>query len=821
MTQFGQPTPIVSSVRRAMSGIPRQRTGSVETSTRIPLIRQGGGRSQSSLVAILESVGAISRVTSQFVDEERRRGERVESQAAQLEAGRASLDARSDLPDYLSQIAQDETLPDTDDLREFAERWVTDRVSDQPESYQQAYRNLAQPAIIKALVDQEDRHVEQGRARAMTLTAEGLVSATSLEQAQSQLSAATELHGLNDYQRVALVAPMLRSAAEQGDAERLRIAQQLLGDRLPIEQQRAQAIFESRVASNVAEQRSQRRGQVLSMINNPDAPTDLIEATISQAAPSLGPDATADLQSRLRTRQGAESRDFVNGLSNNIHQAIAEDQPFDTVVSRIESARPFIGEEKAEGLRQAAIDTSQSRLAAELESDILLSRITPDRLREVVAEAVARDPDSPQHITARKADSIMSFAREERSVGDSRQRVELVLNGEPGVLYGAGDANSLLEAIRDRGGIDGAGRIVNPAGFTLAVNRGGVMAGGLRDIIIGHLESDDMGALTAGVQVVGMMATGDRSERMFGALSENASDGMRRMIHEIEKMAERGDLTPEAIEANADRLAKLRAEPATTKPSEGIRQQMQDQGIDMPSEIRNVIESVRDQVGGDVWWWNDPETESRDGRVNDRIAAWYTSEWEALAGLPSKERKATARKSAARQVRQNVDLVRFNGDLWPVEIDNGSQRLPQQLRWTPGFEPEIDAMLEAHKRSADEVGVVEPYLNPILSPRGDGDAMATDQERLESSMGWIFRDRDFQPITDRQGNILIYHPSETTKHKAAEYQDSLDRKSSDMAVRLRARSFPAKNYGQTEQWSAGPQVRAKATPPAMLNITPR
>lgn len=263
-----------------------------------------GAQAADQLLAVLRSgadvvnyAGNLSaeerqRAAAQQREEEIRRRQaaaeqaRLEGQVKNELEGQASLNARDSLPSLLQSIESRQIIvPDGVPVVDYASQLIDARVVGLPKAYADKYREIAEPQIAKALVDQHAAIIKQAQSDNLELIGESFLSAKTPEEARQVLNenrAKFPLISDNEF----LTATALRSlntAAATGNSTQFDVAKNVLGDRFKDEQDRAQLAFDR------AQQQQQQKNidtyqNSIAAQYNAGSPFDAIEQSIRNPA---------------------------------------------------------------------------------------------------------------------------------------------------------------------------------------------------------------------------------------------------------------------------------------------------------------------------------------------------------------------------------------------------------------------------------------------------------------------------------------------------------------------------------------------------------
>ncbi|MCC6971062.1 MAG: hypothetical protein IT434_12660 [Phycisphaerales bacterium] len=731
MTQFEMPGPPGAIVRNQPIPIPSvgvTQTLNAPGVVPLPYTEDRGAQLADS---ILRGIGYAGRLAGDIAEEKRRMAieqQRIDELAKASHEGAARLAVGTALPRIADEIwSRKLVVPDGLTPEEFATEYVKQHSADRPEAYRDYYARLAVPSIVREIYAHRRAMADQAQSEDLALRSQANTVETDAAAMLARVSESRKLYpNVPESELVGkLVLPALDAASKSGDAGTFNAANKALGDLFPAQRQAAEREFADTIA------RLQReRGQ-------------LAEARVYGLIGDIG--------------QGGELPESVVAAIDAEHEA------------------GNLGAEKAVALRGFVVHTAQSRFADALSGKVLRGEIDPATLAERVGEATKRDPGAVDYLDPDRGRALLNQAADVTARDVARQRVSLVLSGAPGYLTSAADGAAFDDVLKGAGIIDGLGRVARPDDLAASVLRARILPRSISETLVANLTGSDANDSAGAARAVGMIAAG--SPRLFADLVDAAGPKLEPALTAAADEYARGRLSnqstaPKSLSLIRDTLA---AEPPAEKPGDDVLADLKRDKIDPTVKAGEIIKAARedfphtkDTLLGFDFLNPDPSMGTPGQDVTSLASKWYADRFRELrTRLPREQALQSAETYAKSKVENSIDFVRWGDVVSPVLIDRGrGLRMPEGLRWGDGFEDEAKADLTAAGHDPADVAAMRPMLEPATGPGVDP----------TSRMGWAFLNGDGDPITDAQGRVLIFRPSDKLATQNAEFRRLLDQK---------------------------------------------
>ncbi len=680
-----------------------------------------GAALAAQLLSVLGGAGNVIEKAGGLVEQQRREREREQAKAEQSLRGAASLVARTDAPEIVRQIQSGE-LPLATDITagEFADAVASAKLPPgQPFAYADEYRRILEPAIAEAVANRVSVVKDTARKEGLATLAQRAIGSPDQAGIESAFAEAKDHFGkylTEDQIAAGVVLPALQTAAAAGDSAGFNHAAAVLGDRF---------------GADVARLRNQLQGQ--------------------------------ERQNQAVAQDGA-----TNAVLGELRQGA----PVQSVLQRIDAMTgQTIDEERAKSLRQVVVGQAQAANVNTLRSRILNATITPDEVGNQVRAASQLAPTDPGYIPAETGSEILNQATRAVKFNLAEAQVKSVLLGAPGYLNGPQHNEAFTKTVGPEGAgfIDATGHIASPPNLAGSILAARIIPPAVRDTVLGNLTGDDAGDIANAAQVVG--AIGNSSPRLYAQLLDAAGPNVRPVLDAAVTAYQRGqldnpikaakaiqsiraarDAKPELPAIDTDIAKEIKA--ASSKPLETV-------ATDVLDGIRRDTPQAVDRLLGLDYLNPDPTSNGPSADVAKRVEGWVAQRYTELRNrLPAATALDAAKKYADAQARNSIDFVRWDGSVTPVLIDKGEGlRLPENLRWAPGFDDEARADLTKAGHDPADVVTLRPYTDPT--------AAASNADPL-AGFGWVFVDHFGDPIRDDAGKLILYRPSaELTDRTAA------------------------------------------------------
>lgn len=254
--------------------------------TPMPVVESDSVRLAESFNRAMAGVAAGVQGVAGFLERRDDRREAVAREEEALIRGKATLDARSQLPQILQDINDGKTIiPDDADPASWAMQQAEQRAAGYDPNGRDAYIKAATPAIAEAAVRRRAQLRQQAVSESLTLLGENAIQATTPDAIRQQIQAATDL-GISESDAMTIALAAAKSAAESGDAVRLQAATEVLGDRFPAEQRKIQQVFASGLRQAQEQARIDAKREVERM-NLAGTPAEIMEERLKRSLPDL------------------------------------------------------------------------------------------------------------------------------------------------------------------------------------------------------------------------------------------------------------------------------------------------------------------------------------------------------------------------------------------------------------------------------------------------------------------------------------------------------------------------------------------------------
>lgn len=324
----------------------------------LQLTNQSAASAQANAFAQLgQAIDAGGNAAATFLFAEKEK----QAIADRADRRQATIEAQTDFAEYMEKLANDPSLgpgPEVEDLSEWVDEQIADRISDFPPAYQEAYREHWLTRGTAALADFRIDQREQAQVETIGIYREQAF--TDVRTAGDLTEMIGELKDADIDEKTAWAnvgVPLLEQLALAGDRERFAAVREALGDRHTTEQLRAEAMLERTIAGQDSA-RAQQFQEAVSSLYTSGRTFDDIEEFITTAENVTEKQRLAALDNldvrvrRAQSQATAEARAAMrertlNGILEGVHdRVVAGDgillQPIEAAMSdgTIETFQP-------------------------------------------------------------------------------------------------------------------------------------------------------------------------------------------------------------------------------------------------------------------------------------------------------------------------------------------------------------------------------------------------------------------------------------------------------------------------------------------------
>lgn len=500
---------------------------------------------------------------------------------------------------------------------------------------------------------------------------------------------------------------------------------------------------------------------------------DRLEAVVKGAnlealVPGLVAEARRDLADARRREEALNAAD----AERRVWESIAGGTATPAVLQLIdkEHGEGVLAPADAVRLKSFAVGKAQRDYADDLGGRVFRRELDAASLEARLNEATRRTPDDPQYIDPDRAEALRSRVVEVRQRDLAREDVVAALTGAGGYLIPSKHGAALDDVLRMGGLIDQTGRVAQPDALAAALLTARMVPKGTGETLVQNLTGSDATDSAAAARAIG--AIGASSPKLLADLLDVAGPRLEPAVSLAVDSFQRGRGAPSA-QTIRDLIATNEAKPA--KPAAEVVADLKTSKIDPSAVVEKILDDTRDKYPhakdtalGFDFLNPDPTLQGAGADVRALAERWFTDRYTQLRDrLPREKALEQAEAYARARVENGVDYVRWGDAVTPVLVDRGrGLKLPDNLRWSDGFESEARRDLSAAGIDPDDVAAVRPYLDPPTAPGVDP----------ASRLGWSFVNAAGDTITDAQGRALVFRPSDQLAKRAADYRALLDSK---------------------------------------------
>lgn len=797
----------------------------IQTSLAVPgVVPVVGADGLSDLEQLDRAFGVAGQFASQAEGRVRSVIANRNRDAAEIEAeyrGKAALDLQTDLPEFLNAVDQGQINVGDMDPSEYAESVLNEKLgsADVPDVYKEAYRRIAQPAIIRAFAAQQQRRYVAGRDEAAQLTTEAVYAAESPDAVRQALDGFRSAYGddpaITETDIVGLARPGMQRAADAGNVVRFNRIADAIGDRLPIERDALARLAQQRQAAVAAESQAQaiqateNRLAELGMLPTPPI-TEMRQVVQESGLPATSQSRMsaridrieAEIDGRLeqqavRYAQEAALGNVPVGEASAAFQAIYNDE-VRTVAATVAYARDRLNLAARNGdvaevqsisrelpdtaasqintqvaLEQARAVSSQRRVDR-IESQLFSQQMTPAAALNLAVDGARRhasDPNDPLAIHPDDVRAIRNAAASRQQIDVSMQRVLTAEQGGAVSVSESEDGSAIDRRVHELGLINQAGMITDPEALGDYIVNVGTATNGIRTRLIDNLTAQPLEASIAiGKIAQGLPIENDKLMRAAGPREKQAAEAIRqfeagRLIDEQARTAALSQIAATPLrEAEQRRVAEIRQRYLdATKSSDD----------DLSRLSADIVNEAIDQLGlpggfvpgtlGTLTFGllGGDFAATRDGQLESDPAAFVEQRMlEAFdryddMAMPLAEQIDRSRRDARAAVAASFDFVRWGDVLTGHRIDTARGPMPASLRWQPFFEEEAVDAIRELGHDPDDIIGVQPYTA----------AESRDE------WGWQFITNEDAVLQTDGGQVAVFRPSDASQRRAEMLQN--------------------------------------------------
>jgi hypothetical protein len=290
-----------------------------------------------TIAALSEALSGGALIARQYtemeVDELRRREQarrvqlaeqdRLDREAQTIDRGLASRAARTKLPDLQRRIAEEIIVPvEGETTQDVIERTVGEFVANQSPAFEEQFRDIAEPALAGALVQQEANIRSRMERENLVLLGESIAAEKDPVKARATFeSARAQYPRISDTEYLAAsVGNAIKIKARAGDAAGVAAMADIIGpQRLPEERAEANALLAQAKIQQEAKTNDDYRQRIANRYVQ-GAPFDIIEEDIRSGDGTVDPTIIKQQLDELavRRRQSVEgsNRDAIRAFDN-------------------------------------------------------------------------------------------------------------------------------------------------------------------------------------------------------------------------------------------------------------------------------------------------------------------------------------------------------------------------------------------------------------------------------------------------------------------------------------------------------------------------
>jgi len=524
------------------------------------------------------------------------------------------------------------------------------------------------------------------------------------------------------------------------------------------------------------------------------AAAEVLGTTFDEAGQVNGGKFIAEMRRAAATLRTAQ-RERINKAATESEQAVFAlanaGTPIDLVIKSIDDD-PDFSPERRDQLRRFFVDRGQDATIDTLRRDILNGTVTPDEVGQRVRAGANLKRTDPGFIDPAIGGELVRASERAVKHDASRDQALYVFSGGHAVLTDSQHSGAVAELLgpgpNGLAFINDANRIAKPVELATAVLRGGVLPNSTAETLIRNLSDGTDAEVYNASLAVGMIGASD--PRLYAKLVDAAGDHADLQIGEAVEAFKSGRIRPvqdgeSIVPGAAPAVRRVRDAQNAVQDVPAVRpevmKELQAADVNLGGLATGIIKSVGERAGHVVdtrfgldFLNPDPSIGTADQNVLRWVEGWFADRYTRLrTALPGVLAQEEARRYAAGKVRESVDFVRWGDDVQPVLIDHGrGMKLPDDLRWSVGFEDEAAGDLEKAGFVRDDVVTMRPYVSPSVRAGEDP----------AESMGWTYITRDGDPVVDDSGNLLVFRPSDRARRKAAEVEAIARRKARELSA---------------------------------------
>jgi len=474
----------------------------------------------------------------------------------------------------------------------------------------------------------------------------------------------------------------------------------------------------------------------------------------------------AEVDRSLTIAAAGKTKAIEDAAKYQIDQLNYAGAPFENVKAKADElvAAGTLSPSDARERVNTARNLAHERITSTFGNAVTDGIIDEETLRAEYAK-LSNDPNDPNYISQDTRNALITRAREQVKGAAAKSMVTKVLTGGTGVLTETEHGSALTQIVGPTGAgfIDGTNAITNPQGLSSAVVMAGFVPAQIRQAIVGNLASAEPSRVSAAASTINYVAESD--SKAWADLVSDAGNPIERAVMLKARMeaenAGGNSINQAAITRIKTFEGQLRDNPdmATPPTAESL---LKNEAITLGAVSRTVLNNSRPPWAIDSLFGFDdlnPDTDLTDfaGQA-DRRAQQHFRDYFAMARLSEPKDKAMekATKYAETKIKDSYEYVPWNGTIrvQPVTTPGGA-RLPQQFRWSDGFEAEAQADLATVITSKGLP--IQPSNVVTMRPYASG-----------KSIGWGYILDDGSFLTDDQGNTVVWTPNLDQQAKTIE-----------------------------------------------------
>lgn len=351
-------------------------------------------------------------------------------------------------------------------------------------------------------------------------------------------------------------------------------------------------------------------------------------------------------------------------------------------------------------------------------------------------------PENPNWVDPSRAGELIRKLGAADDINAAEREVSSALAGSGTVLTDARHGAALAKAIRTFG-FDANGGISNGLAITATLKAHRILPSDTAQLLIANLTGPVAEQRLAAAQAIGPLA--DTAPGIFAKLQDAAGPETSAVLVWAAEASRRGQLaSPSAPAALAQAIA-LSSKPTNAPTAEDVKRAFGAQRSDDIATL-NINKVIRDKYEQATVGWN-PSVDTSPGDIVDFWKSEYVRKFTELSGKGLTQQAAldAARTYATARFQEKVDIVRWNGVVYPV-FNSSSEGLvlPDDARWSKESEEEAIADLKEKGIDPADVAGWRPFWHSNPKKSGwqaigtDGQPLLRDIENNNFSTSFIY-----------------------------------------------------------------------------------